>query len=94
MFKVEHITKDWKEAGSFAAQINLYGFWDEHCFLTKTGDLGMCSHRRHRLREPRPCGARLRGQAARSGLPLARRQVTGSIRSCSNTTTPRSPRRV
>jgi type IV secretion/conjugal transfer VirB4 family ATPase len=40
MFKVEAITKDWKEAGSFAAQINLYGFWDEHCFLTKTGDLG------------------------------------------------------
>jgi len=40
MIKVEHITKDWKEAGSFAAQINLYGFWDEHSFLTKTGDLG------------------------------------------------------
>jgi type IV secretion/conjugal transfer VirB4 family ATPase len=40
MFKVEAITKDWKEAGSFAAQINLYGFWDEHRFLTKTGDLG------------------------------------------------------
>jgi type IV secretion/conjugal transfer VirB4 family ATPase len=40
MVKVEHITKDWKEAGSFAAQINLYGFWDEHSFLTKSGDLG------------------------------------------------------
>jgi type IV secretion system protein VirB4 len=40
MFKVEQITKDWKEAGSFPAQLNLYGFWDEHCFLTKSGDLG------------------------------------------------------
>ena len=40
MFKIEQITKDWKEAGSFQAHINLYGFWDEHCFLTKTGDLG------------------------------------------------------
>ncbi len=40
MVKVEHITKDWKEAGSFPAQINLYGFWDEHAFLTKSGDLG------------------------------------------------------
>jgi type IV secretory pathway VirB4 component len=40
MFKVEQITKDWKEAGSMQAHINLYGFWDEHCFLTKTGDLG------------------------------------------------------
>jgi type IV secretory pathway VirB4 component len=39
MYKVETITKDWKEAGSFAAQVNLYGFWDEHCFLTKSGDL-------------------------------------------------------
>jgi type IV secretion system protein VirB4 len=40
MVKIEHITKDWNEAGSFAAQVNLYGFWDEHSFLTKSGDLG------------------------------------------------------
>src|SRR5271156_3506042 len=40
MFRTENITRDWKEAGSFAAQLNLYGFWDEHSFLTKTGDLG------------------------------------------------------
>jgi type IV secretory pathway VirB4 component len=40
MVKVENITKNWKEAGSFAAQVNLYGFWDEHCFLTKSGDPG------------------------------------------------------
>src|SRR3984885_6830106 len=38
MYKIEH--KDWNEAGSFAAQVNLYGFWDEHSFLTKSGDLG------------------------------------------------------
>jgi type IV secretion system protein VirB4 len=44
MVKVEYITKDWKEAGSFAAQMNLYGFWDEHCFLTKSGDLGAALH--------------------------------------------------
>jgi type IV secretion system protein VirB4 len=41
MFRIENITRDWKEAGSFAAQLNLYGFWDEHSFLTKTGDLGL-----------------------------------------------------
>ncbi len=41
MFRIENITRDWKEAGSFAAQLNLYGFWDEHSFLTKTGDLGV-----------------------------------------------------
>jgi hypothetical protein len=40
MLKVEAITKDWKQAGSFPAQVNLYGFWDEHSFLTKSGDLG------------------------------------------------------
>src|ERR1700728_2868938 len=40
MLRTDHIRKDWKEAGSFPAQLNLYGFWDEHCFLTKTGDLG------------------------------------------------------
>jgi type IV secretion system protein VirB4 len=40
MFKVERITKDWKEAGALQAHINLYGFWDEHAFLTKSGDIG------------------------------------------------------
>ncbi len=40
MFRTSNIKKDWNEAGSFAEQINLYGFWDEHCFLTKSGDLG------------------------------------------------------
>jgi type IV secretion system protein VirB4 len=40
MFKVDRITKDWKEAGSLQAHINLYGFWDDHAFLTKSGDLG------------------------------------------------------
>jgi len=40
MVRVDAITKEWKEAGSFPAQINLYGFWDEHSFLTKSGDLG------------------------------------------------------
>lgn len=40
MLRTDQITKDWKEAGSFAAQVNLYGFWDEHAFLTKSGDLG------------------------------------------------------
>jgi type IV secretion system protein VirB4 len=40
MVKVDDITKDWREAGSFAAQMNLYGFWEEHVFLTKSGDLG------------------------------------------------------
>jgi type IV secretion system protein VirB4 len=40
MHRIDAITKDRKEAGSFPAQVNLYGFWDEHCFLTKSGDLG------------------------------------------------------
>ena len=44
MLRVDDITKDWKKAGSFAAQVNLYGFWDEHCFLTKSGDLGTALH--------------------------------------------------
>src|SRR6201986_229300 len=44
MLRTDHITKDWKEAGSFPAQINLYGFWDEHVFLTKSGDLGAALH--------------------------------------------------
>lgn len=41
MFKIEQITQKWKEAGSLPAYINLYGFWDEYAFLTKSGDLGV-----------------------------------------------------
>jgi type IV secretion/conjugal transfer VirB4 family ATPase len=40
MFRLEQIARDWREAGSFAEHVNLYGFWDEHSFLTKSGDLG------------------------------------------------------
>ena len=40
MFRTKRITRDWEEAGAFQAQINLYGLWDEHAFLTKSGDLG------------------------------------------------------
>lgn len=40
MLRIDSITKDWREAGSLPAQINLFGFWDEYTFLTKSGDLG------------------------------------------------------
>src|ERR1700723_404560 len=40
MVRIDAITKEWREAGSFPAQINLFGFWDELAFLTKSGDLG------------------------------------------------------
>jgi type IV secretion/conjugal transfer VirB4 family ATPase len=41
MFRLSRIVKDWKESDALHAHINLYGFWDEHTFLTKSGDLGM-----------------------------------------------------
>jgi hypothetical protein len=41
MFKLSEIVKDWKESGALQAHVNLYGFWDEETFLTKSGDLGM-----------------------------------------------------
>ena len=73
MLKVDTITKDWKEAGSFPAQLNLYGFWDEHCFLTKTGDLGAVLKIGGIDYESLDhAGARLRGQAAGSRSALAR----------------------
>ena len=40
MLPLSQIIKPWKEAGSLSANINLYGFWDEQTFLTKSGDLG------------------------------------------------------
>jgi type IV secretion system protein VirB4 len=40
MLRTDQITRDFDEAGAFQAQIDLYGFWDEQAFLTKSGDLG------------------------------------------------------
>ncbi len=41
MLNLAKIVKPWKEAGALGASLNLYGFWDETTFLTKTGDLGL-----------------------------------------------------
>src|SRR5260370_9220688 len=41
MFKLDRITKDYREAAALCAQINLFGFVDDEIFLTKSGDLGI-----------------------------------------------------
>ena len=41
MLNLSRIIKPWKEADALSAHINLYGFWTETTFLTKSGDLGM-----------------------------------------------------
>lgn len=41
MFRIDKAIKPWKESAALNAHINLYGFWNETAFLTKSGDLGM-----------------------------------------------------
>jgi type IV secretion system protein VirB4 len=41
MLRLKHVIKPWKEAASLNDYINLYGFWSETAFLTKSGDVGM-----------------------------------------------------
>jgi len=41
MLRLDKVIKPWKESASLNDHINLYGFWDETAFLTKSGDLGM-----------------------------------------------------
>jgi type IV secretion system protein VirB4 len=41
MLRLDKVIKPWKEAAALCDHINLYGFWDEMTFLTKSGDLGM-----------------------------------------------------
>jgi type IV secretory pathway VirB4 component len=41
MLRLDKVIKPWKESAALNAQINLYGFWNETTFLTKSGDLGM-----------------------------------------------------
>src|SRR5713226_6292531 len=41
MFKLAQALKSHREAGSLNEQINLFGFVDDHTFLTKSGDVGV-----------------------------------------------------
>src|SRR5580698_2820192 len=41
MLRLDKVIKPWKEAASLNDHINLYGFWNETTFLTKSGDVGM-----------------------------------------------------
>jgi hypothetical protein len=41
MLHLDKVIKPWKESASLNDHINLYGFWNETAFLTKSGDLGM-----------------------------------------------------
>lgn len=41
MLRLDRVIKQWKEAAALTDHINLYGFWNETAFLTKSGDLGM-----------------------------------------------------
>jgi hypothetical protein len=41
MLRLDRVIKPWKESGALNAHINLFGFWNETTFLTKSGDLGM-----------------------------------------------------
>jgi type IV secretion system protein TrbE len=41
MLRIDKAIKPWREADSLNNHINLYGFWNETAFLTKSGDLGV-----------------------------------------------------
>ena len=41
MFRLAHALKHSREAGSLNERINLFGFIDDHTFLTKSGDVGV-----------------------------------------------------
>jgi type IV secretion system protein TrbE len=41
MLRIDKVIKPWKESAGLNDHINLYGFWNETAFLTKSGDVGM-----------------------------------------------------
>src|ERR1700733_13147987 len=41
MLRLDKVVKPWKESAALNDHINLYSFWNETAFLTKSGDLGM-----------------------------------------------------
>ena len=41
MYPLEQIGKQYREAGALHSHVNLFGFWDEEAFITKSGDPGI-----------------------------------------------------
>jgi type IV secretory pathway VirB4 component len=41
MLRLDRVIKPWKESAALNNHINLYGFWNETAFITKSGDVGM-----------------------------------------------------
>ena len=41
MLRLDRVIKPWRESAALNECINLYGFWNETTFLTKSGDVGM-----------------------------------------------------
>src|SRR5262249_26189016 len=41
MLRLDRVIRPWNESGALNSQINLYGFWNEQTFITKSGDLGI-----------------------------------------------------
>jgi type IV secretion system protein TrbE len=41
MLRLDRVIKPWNESAALNAHVNLYGFWNETTFLTKSGDVGM-----------------------------------------------------
>jgi len=41
MLRLDRVIKPWRDAAALCDHINLYGFWNENAFLTKSGDLGV-----------------------------------------------------
>jgi type IV secretion system protein VirB4 len=41
MLRLDKVIKPWNESAALNDHINLYGFWNETTFLTKSGDVGM-----------------------------------------------------
>jgi len=41
MLRLNRVAKPWMESGALNAHINLYGFWNDQVFITKSGDVGI-----------------------------------------------------
>ena len=73
MLRLDKVIKPWRDAATLSDHINLYGFWNETAFLTKSGDLGMVLSVAGRgLRKPRPRKPGICREAAGSGAQVFR----------------------
>ena len=75
MLRLSQVIKPWKESAALNSHINLYGFWNQTAFLTKSGDLGIAESGHPRIPGTQPDGSSLRAGCRGDALAAGHQDI-------------------